>query len=255
MLLSLTGCSYNPFAPDNHTTGTATGAAVGAGIGVGGVALLNGPKYAMGLAGLGGGMLGYYVTTLRYDAGGVMQAGGQVYTVGRFVAIYIPTDSLFDVNTSELLPQATPILDSVVAILARYPDNNILISGNTSGFGRAKREQRLSLARAKEVSAYLWNQGINDFKLPGIDMRKLNYVGYGDYFPISSSTNHTNEGIRENSRIQITSYPSNVDLQLDRRHMTVNNIGALSDNSDRIPVEKRSSGCGSVGSIDDCFKD
>ena len=91
----LTGCSYNPFISNNHTTGSPTGAIVGAAAGAGGVALLGGPKPLIALAGIGGGALGYYMTTLRYEAGGVMQSGGQVYKVGDFVGIYIPSDQLF----------------------------------------------------------------------------------------------------------------------------------------------------------------
>ena len=248
-LLSLMGCSYNPMIPDNHTTGSPIGAAVGAGIGAGGVAAIGGPKLYMGLAGIGGGMIGYYVTTLRYASGGVISGGGQVFQIGDYVGIYIPTDNLFEPNTADFTPQANAILDSAAAILERYPNNNILISGNTSGFGRPKWERSLSLRRARAVSSYLWNAGINNFKNPGIDMRKLEYVGYGDYFPISSTL--TNKGLRSNSRIQITSYPSNADLNLDRRHLAVHNVGALKDEVGPAQPVK----CGVASDASGCFVD
>ena len=227
LLLScfLTSCSYNPFISNNHTTGNAGGALIGAGVGAGSVAALGGSKTFMTAFGMGGGAVGYYVTTLRYDSGGVMQGGGKVYRIGDRLGIYIPTDNLFDTNSAELLPQAGPILDSAAAVLARYPDNNIIISGNTSGFSRAHWEQRLSQARAQKVAAYLWSAGINHFQGSGIDTRKLNYVGYGDYFPISDKL--TNEEIRENSRIQITSYPTNFDLGLDKKSLAFDNIGSM----------------------------
>lgn len=230
LLPLISSCSYNPFYSENHTTGSAAGAAIGAGVGAGGVALLGGSKPLMVLAGLGGGAVGYYVTTLRYDSGGVIQGGGQVYKVGDYIGIYIPTDSLFDSNTADFLPRAKPILDSAVTVLQRYPDNNIIISGNTSGFYRSKWEQRLSEERAKKVSAYLWNAGVNQFQEQSNDMRKLNYVGYGDYFPIASDLH--NDGIRANSRIQITSYPSDCDLELDKRHVAMRNFGAYDDTDD-----------------------
>ena len=125
-----------------------------------------------------------------------MQSGGQVDTVGQRVGIYIPSDERFEPNSAEFTPQAEPILDSAAAVLQRYPDNNIMISGNTSGFGQSRWERQLSLKRAQKVSARLWNDGINNFKDPSNDMRKLNYVGYGDYFPISSG-NYTNTQIRQ----------------------------------------------------------
>lgn len=230
----LTGCSYNPFIINNHTTGSAGATAIGAAVGAGSVALLGGSKYLIALGGIGGGAVGYYVTTLRFESGDVLAAGGQVYSIGDFIGIDIPTDNLFEPNTADFLPQAGPILDSAATVLKRRPNNNIIISGNTSGFSRPRWELRLSEERAKKVSAYLWNAGINQFKPSGVDMRKLIYVGYGNFFPIAND--YTNEGIRQNSRIQITSYPTNYDLQLDKRHLAIHNIGALDDSSLGPPV-------------------
>lgn len=228
----LVGCSYNPFITNNHTTGNPAGAVVGAAAGAGGVALLGGPKSVMALAGIGGGMLGYYVTTLRYDAGGIIQAGGQVYKLGDFVGIDIPSDQLFQPNTAELMPNANVILDSAITVLKRYPNNNILISGNTSGFAPTKWELRLSEKRAQRVAAYLWRGGINAFRERSTDLRKLTYVGYGNYFPISNV--YTNDGIRQNSRIQITSYPSKRDLLLDEKHQVMNNYAPLQNGDDNL---------------------
>jgi outer membrane protein OmpA-like peptidoglycan-associated protein len=238
----LCGCSYNPLIDNNHTTGSAESTLLGAGIGVGTMALLGfgGSKPALVAGGLGGGALGYYFSTLRYDAGGIIQGGGKVYTLGKTVGIYLPSDQLFESNTAEFRPQAKPILDSVVQVLKRYPNNNIIISGNTSGFARPYWEQRLSERRAQRVSAYLWNAGINQFQYRSNYMRKLNYVGYGNYFPISND--YTNPSIRENSRIQITSYPSDCDLHLDEQHIAVRNMGAFDDDN-------------SAPTCQGCFKD
>jgi outer membrane protein OmpA-like peptidoglycan-associated protein len=245
----LAGCTYNPFIADNNTTGSPVGAAIGAGVGAGSVALLGGSKPYIGLAGLAGGAIGYYVTTLRYESGGILQAGGKVYKIGDNLGIYIPTDQVFEPNTDEFLPQARPILDSVVVVLKRYPSNNIMISGNTSGFYRARWEQKLSERRAQKVSAYLWNAGINDFKPASINMRKLNYVGHGDYFPIANKI--TNTGIRENSRIQITSYPSDRSLLIDQKHQAVYNIGDL--NSDVRISRAPQGGCETMDSTGNCL--
>ena len=220
-LFLLSGCNTN------HPTGSATSTLVGAGVGAGGIGLLGGSKTMMVLGGLGGGAIGYYVSTLRYDSGGVMLGGGQVYKLGDFVGINIPSDNLFEPNSAEFLPQAESILDSVATILQRYPDNNILISGNTSGFGQAKWERKLSERRAQKVSAYLWNAGINNFKEPSNNTRKLNYVGYGDYLPVAN--HYTNTSIRQNSHIQITSYPSTCDLNLSKSDQAMQNIGSFKD--------------------------
>lgn len=224
--LCLTSCSFNPFVSNNHTTGSPAGAVVGGAAGAGGVALVTSSKPLIFLGGLGGGMLGYYLTTLRHDAGGIINDRGQVYQIGDMIGIYIPTDNLFESNTADFLPQAAPTLDSASAVLQRFPDNNIIISGNTSGFGAPRWEQRLSEKRAQKVAAYLWRDGINQFKgVPG--MRKLTYVGYGDFFPISN--HYRNKSIRQNSRIQIISYPSLCDLKLDKRHAVMRNMGGADD--------------------------
>lgn len=225
--LLLTGCAYNPFIRNNNTTGSPVSTLVGAGAGAGSIALLGGTKPWITAAGLVGGAFGYYVSTLRHDAGAIIRYGGQVYKVGDFIGIYIPTDCLFESNTPDFLPRARAILDSTVAVLERYPANHILISGNTSGFYCPLWEQRLSEKRAQRVAAFLWSMGINNVKDRNFNMRKLNYVGYGDYFPIAS--NLTNNGIRQNSRIQIVSYPSAYDLHIDKRRIAVHNIGAMDD--------------------------
>lgn len=208
-ILALTlplGCAYNPLAPNNHLTGSPVNAAIGAGAGAGSVALINGPKPLIPLVGIGGGMLGYYVTTLRYASGGIIRGGGQVYQVGDMVGIVIPSDELFEPNTCEFLPRAYPVLESVVDVLARYPRHSIMISGNSSGFYHARWERQLTEGRSKRIAAYLWSNGVTNFVEGTDDMRKLRYVGYGDYFPVANDI--TNNGIRANSRMQITAYPS-----------------------------------------------
>ena len=221
----LVACSFNPFSSNNHPTGSGAGILLGAGAGAGTIGLLGGSKAQMALAGLGGAALGYYFTTLSYDAGPITNAGGRVYKIGDYLGIVIPSDQLFESNTADFLPEAKPILESIVTVLKRAPNNNIIVSGNMSGFGRERDEQKLSEKRAQKIVAYLWNAGINNFKDRSIDTRKLNYVGYGNYFPIANSI--TNNGIRQNSRIQITSYPSDCNLKLSNKQMTMNNIGEL----------------------------
>jgi hypothetical protein len=226
-LFLLPGCTYNPFVSNNHLTGTIEGTAIGAGVGAGGAALLGAPGSVIALAGVGGGGIGYYISSLRYAAGGVVQGGGKVYRVGDYVGIYIPTDRLFEPNSTELLPNATPILESAAAVLTRSPHDNILISGNTSGFGSAKWERKLSRERAKVVSSYLWANGINNFQGTDITSRKLNYVGYANYFPIATTLN--NDGLRKNSYILITGYPTKEQLGLSKKNKQMLNIGTSED--------------------------
>ena len=216
----LSACSYNPLSLDNTTTGSAAGVLVGGAAGAGVAMLAHATRPIIALAGIGGAGVGYYATTLRYDASGIYQAGGQAYQVGDTLGIYIPTDYLFEPNTAFFMPNYDLVLASVVAVLNREPNNNIIISGNTSGFYRPRGERLLSERRAEKVAAYLWSAGISQFNGFTRAGRRLNYVGYGDYFPIA--THLTNEGLRQNSRIQIVSYPFNCAIAVPERAKAFN---------------------------------
>lgn len=232
LLLPLGGCSFNPFTTNNELTGSPAPTIAGGAIGAGTAALLGGSKYTIGLAGLGGATLGYYLSTLTFAAGGIAQAGGQVYTLGDYATIELPTDSIFEDNTADLLPTAGPALESAVEVLKRYPNNNILVSGNTSGFGTARWERTLSEKRAREVASYLWAHGVSAFRSPSefdpsSPNRTLSYVGYGNYFPISNNIRAAS--IRQNSRIQITAYPTKNQLKLCDNQKVFANIGGSED--------------------------
>ncbi len=224
ILLTLSACTYNPLSENNHLTGNAGATVIGAGVGAGAVAALGATKpIPLAAAAIAGGSIGYYVSTLRFASAGIYQNGGEVFTLGDYVTIEIPTDKIFEVNTTELLPEAEPVLKSASNVLKRFGCQNILVSGNTSGFGMTKFERRISEGRAKEVAAYLWSEGINNFQDRSINLRKLTYVGNGNFFPISSDL--YNKGIRSNSRIQITSYPTKDQLMITERAMAFNNMG------------------------------
>lgn len=228
LLLILTACSYNPLSSTNHNTGNAVETAAG-GVAGFGTAAAFGTKspILLGLAGVGGASIGYYMSTLRYDAAGIYHAGGQVFAVGDYVTIEIPNNKIFDDNTSDLTPMGDAALRSAAKVLNRLCCQSILVSGNSSGFGTAKFERRMTEDRARVVAAFLWAQGVNNFKKISNDTRKLTYVGYGNYFPIA---NHiTAKGIEANSRIQITAYPTRDQLVMNQKQRAFGNIGKSVD--------------------------
>lgn len=191
----------------NPRTGSATGAVAGGVLGATAAYVLSLPKAAVALAGIGGAGVGYYLTTLRFSARGIYAAGGQVYTLGDYIIINIPTDNMFDANTADFLTQAKPALQSIRDVLARYPDHNIIISGNTSGFWTSRFELSMSVCRAEQVASYLSRHGIGN---SAAKSPKYMYVGYGDKFPIANLLHI--KSIRQNSRIQIVAYPDTAKL-------------------------------------------
>jgi outer membrane protein OmpA-like peptidoglycan-associated protein len=240
VVLNLTGCTAMS-QDTNPPTGNIVGTAIGAGTGAGAAALLGAKAPVIGIAGIAGAGLGYYLTTLRFASGGIIASGGHVYTLGDTLIIDVPTDRLFEPNSAEFLPNTGSTLNSIASILARYPGHDIFISGNTSGSWTHRFEQRMSECRANAVASSLWAQGIknsdasfkNDTNELDAHQRRLIYVGFGDDFPIANNL-HLN-GIRANSHIQIVAtLPAN-ELHWDKDKKShfkrFKNIGDLSADS------------------------
>jgi outer membrane protein OmpA-like peptidoglycan-associated protein len=209
-LFAASGCapiSENDTMPkQNSVVGAFVGGAAGAGV----TAALHAPPAMIGVAGVAGATLGYYLTTQRFAAGGIIKAHGKVYAIGDYLIIDVPTDNLFDTNTADFYDNTDTELQSIVNILKRVPNHNIIISGNTSGFGSVEFQNKLSQQRASKVASYLWLNGINDITRS----RTLIYTGYGNNYPIATDLRLS--GLRANSRIQIIAYPCNEVLHWDK---------------------------------------
>lgn len=245
MSLLLTSC-----ATHREPSPSAVGAGIGAVAGASGAALLGVSKpVPLIAAGIGGAALGYYLASKTGYTNPLTQAGGQVFTLGEYLAINIPSDRLFDSNSADFLPEAGPILDTTAGILSHYSQHHIIVSGNMSGFSSAKFERKLSELRAKRVTEVLWEDGIDDTSSLSLRngiperprqhrySRKLIYVGFGNYFPIANDIH--NDSIRQNSRIQITAWPTHAMLHPElcqRNYKIFNNIGKL----DEAPLKCRS---------------
>lgn len=224
VVLLATACTFNPMKEDNHLTGSPMAAATGGLIGVGAGALAGASKTMLGVLGIGGASVGYYYSTLRSASAGILQQGGQVYTQGEFVGIEIPSDYLFEPNTDEFLPGTEAALASIASVLKRYPYNDVLISGNTSGYAMSKWELRISEARARQIAGYLWLQGIVPSTRFGYS-RRVVYVGFGNFFPVANNIHFS--GIRANSRVQITAYPPNAYSFNESFFQTVNGCSVM----------------------------
>ena len=230
LALALPGCSYNPFSTDNHLTGKPVGAAIGGTAGAGTAALAGASRSMVAVAGLGGAALGYYLTTIDFISGGIKQAGGDVLTQGDCITISLPTWRLFETGSTTFLPAAGPALDSTAQILTDFPDDDILISGNSSGYGMSKAEKRLTRRQASKIAGSLWAHGLSAFKQDGMTRRHLIIMGNGARFPIANTI--TAKGISENSRIQISACPSTADFGPGIENVRDANVGGF----DEIPV-------------------
>ena len=111
------------------------------------------------------------------------------YKVG---ATFVLNNIFFDTDKSTLLQQSYRELQFLIAILESHPRMKIEISGHTDSQGSDLHNQQLSENRAKEVVAYLVENGINE--------KRLKFKGYGKNMPIA--TNATEEGRKKNRRVE-----------------------------------------------------
>ncbi|HQQ96466.1 MAG TPA: OmpA family protein [Cyclobacteriaceae bacterium] len=100
---------------------------------------------------------------------------------------------LFEVNRHELKGDHQAALDSVAALLNRYPGLTAEISGHTDNTGSDAHNARLSTLRAEAVADYLVERGIAT--------SRLRFIGQGSIQPIAD--NGTEAGRRRNRRVEI----------------------------------------------------
>ncbi len=86
--------------------------------------------------------------------------------------ILLPTDLLFDYDSSVLRPAAVGSLQKLADLIQRNPNSNFIIEGHTDSFGSPEYNARLSTARAESVKAWLANDA-------GIDPGRITTRGLG----------------------------------------------------------------------------
>jgi len=101
----------------------------------------------------------------------------------------------FIADSAVMLPGETDKLDQIAAILARYPDRDIIVSGHTALAGTSEGRMRLSIERAGTVANYLLSKNVRSAD-------RIVIRGYGAEMPIAD--NSTEEGMRRNRRVEIT---------------------------------------------------
>ncbi len=99
----------------------------------------------------------------------------------------------FEADTSSISKDSYQSLDEIYSFLVENPLIEIEIGGHTNGIPKHDYCDRLSTARAKEVTDYLTSKGI--------DRSRIKYKGYGKRKPIAS--NKTSSGRQLNQRVEI----------------------------------------------------
>ena len=119
--------------------------------------------------------------------------GARIERVGEGIKITFDSGLLFDVNKSDLRPQAKANLESLAKVLNKYDDTNILVEGDTDNSGTGEYNQQLSERRAQSVANYLMGLGVTG--------ARISTVGLGELNPIAS--NDSVEGRQQNRRVEV----------------------------------------------------
>lgn len=105
----------------------------------------------------------------------------------------LSADSLFDFNKSVIKSEGMGKLDALVDRLKGVAFEVVIAVGHTDSVGSAAYNQRLSLARAESVKAYLASKGV--------DRQRIRTEGRGETQPVAD--NATAEGRAKNRRVDI----------------------------------------------------
>ncbi len=98
----------------------------------------------------------------------------------------------FATGKTTLLQSSYAVLDEVAALMARYPEYKMTISGHTDSVGDDKLNQSLSEKRAKACYDYLITKGV--------PAARMSHAGYGETKPVGDNRNEA--GRKQNRRVE-----------------------------------------------------
>lgn len=111
------------------------------------------------------------------------------------ITLRLPSDVLFDFDSSALKPEAIPLLEQAVTYIKQYPDAKIQVNGYTDSFGEDAYNQALSEARAQTVEKFIQS------RLLGSGYH-FQVKGFGKTFPLVDPRGSI-EAQKKNRRVEI----------------------------------------------------
>lgn len=197
-----TGCqTVDPYTGEQKTSkatvGAGVGAAAGAVVGVLTSSKKDRKKGALTGALVGGavgGGVGYYMdqqeAALRKE---LLDSGVQVERNGDEIRLVMPGNITFPTGSHELNQSFSPVLDSVVKVLVKFDQTQLVVDGFTDSQGAFEYNQQLSEHRAQAVANYLRNAGV--------EQQRLESKGWGERYPVAD--NGTEAGRAANRRVEL----------------------------------------------------
>lgn len=185
LLLCLAACA----TPGEKTAiGAGGGALVGAGIGglAGG---WQGAAIGAVVGGVAGGAIGNYLDKQEQE----LKAVANARRTEKGLLVSLKSSLLFSSDSAVLKPQAVEQIAEVGDILAKYPEDRIVIQGHTDATGSIAHDEELSLRRAVAVRDVLATRGVH--------RRQMLVEGVGAAEPVGD--NATAEGRALNRRVEL----------------------------------------------------
>ena len=189
-----TGCAMNK-AEKGAAIGVVGGAAVGAVIGKATGNTVRGAIIGAAVGGIAGGLIGNEMdkqaAELAYEL-----PGATVQRVGEGIAVTFPDGLLFGYDSDELTSEARDNFRRFAASLQKYPNTRTLIVGHTDSDGTASYNMDLSDRRSLSAAGFIASEGVL--------RSRISTSGRGEAEPIA--TNSSDEGRRQNRRVEIAIY-------------------------------------------------
>lgn len=186
------GCSGMKKRDKGAVIGATTGAVIGGIIGKQAGNTAVGAILGAAIGGAAGAVIGNYMDKQAEEMKRDLE-GANIERVGEGIKITFNSGILFDVNKSDLRPEAKTNLQKLAVILNKYPDTKIVIEGHTDSDGTEEYNLNLSRLRAQSVANFVsTNQ---------VDPTRFTIMGYGESQPVAENT--TADGKQANRRVEI----------------------------------------------------
>jgi outer membrane protein OmpA-like peptidoglycan-associated protein len=192
VVISSLSCASMKRRDKGALIGAGTGAVIGGLIGKKAGNTAVGAILGAAVGGTAGAVIGNYMDKQAEE----MQADlkdAKIERVGEGIKITFASAILFDVNKSDLRPEAQASVQKLATVLNKYPDTDVLIEGHTDSTGSHDHNMALSIQRAQAVQGLLTANSVTQ--------DRLRVSGYGPDQPVAS--NSTDDGRQANRRVEI----------------------------------------------------
>ena len=195
LAFSFTSCSNWKKKDKGLVIGAAAGAVIGGVIGdkAGNTAV--GAIIGAAIGGAAGAYIGNYMDKQAEEIERDLE-GAKIERIGEGIKITFDSGILFDINKSDLRPEAKANLEKLAVILNKYEDTEILVEGHTDSTGPEEYNMGLSVRRGESVATHL--------AMNTVITTRFTVLGYGELQPVAS--NETVDGRQANRRVAIAIY-------------------------------------------------